>query len=193
MAVAIAPDAQGYGPVYEELAERFCAAGIHAIAFDNMRDRRDEQYADLDHAIREIRTTTGAERLYLVGFSKGARLAFNCSAERDDLDGMIGFYGTPRARRSDDFVGAPLDNVDRMRVPILGFFGGEDVDRIPEAVVGQFDDALTRRGLPHHIVWYPRAPHSFFDRLAAEFPEECDDAWQRMLGFIRTGDPAARA
>src|SRR5262249_18117945 len=32
--VVVAPDVRGLHPFYEELAERFCAAGVHAIAYD---------------------------------------------------------------------------------------------------------------------------------------------------------------
>jgi carboxymethylenebutenolidase len=31
---------------------------------------------------------------------------------------------------------------------------------------------------------YPGAPHSFFDRRAAEQAEASEDAWRRMLGFL---------
>jgi carboxymethylenebutenolidase len=36
----------------------------------------------------------------------------------------------------------------------------------------------------HEIVTYPGAPHSFFDRRAAEYAEASADAWKRVLGFI---------
>ena len=32
---------------------------------------------------------------------------------------------------------------------------------------------------------YEGAPHSFFDRGFAEWKEACDDAWRRMLAFIK--------
>jgi carboxymethylenebutenolidase len=31
---------------------------------------------------------------------------------------------------------------------------------------------------------YPDAPHSFFDRTAENYQEECDDSWRRVLAFI---------
>jgi carboxymethylenebutenolidase len=33
-------------------------------------------------------------------------------------------------------------------------------------------------------VVYPGAPHSFFDRKAAEFATASADAWNRVQGFI---------
>ena len=38
--------------------------------------------------------------------------------------------------------------------------------------------------------WAALAPHSFFDRSFAEHKAECGDAWRRVLGFVKTGDPA---
>ncbi|HET8567622.1 MAG TPA: dienelactone hydrolase family protein [Candidatus Limnocylindria bacterium] len=81
---------------------------------------------------------------------------------------------------------------DRMRVPVLGLFGGPDKG-IPESAVEQFRKALADRGVRHHIEVYPGAPHSFLDRTFADPKKESDDSWRRVLGSIRTGDPAARA
>ena len=38
---------------------------------------------------------------------------------------------------------------------------------------------------------YPGAPHSFFDRKAADFAEAAADSWQRSLAFIAAHTPAA--
>jgi carboxymethylenebutenolidase len=32
---------------------------------------------------------------------------------------------------------------------------------------------------------YVGAPHSFFDRTYDQWKEACDDAWKRMLDFIK--------
>jgi len=65
------------------------------------------------------------------------------------------------------------------------------VQFIPADDNARFDKALDERKIAHHIVTYPGAPHSFFDRGFAEFTKECDDAWRRVLGFMATGDPKA--
>ena len=36
----------------------------------------------------------------------------------------------------------------------------------------------------HEVVVVPGVPHSFFDRLHAEFQQQSDDAWRRTLAFI---------
>jgi carboxymethylenebutenolidase len=85
---------------------------------------------------------------------------------------------------------APIDRVGRMRAPVLGLFGGAD-GGIPAEDNVKFDRALDDRKVSHHLVTYPGAPHSFFDRSFADFRQECDDAWRRVLGFMASGDPQA--
>jgi len=209
--IVIAPDVRGLHPFYEELAERFAGAGVHAIAFDYFgrtagTDRRPDDFdhaphnaqnttaqiqADLATAAGHLRGASEARAIFVVGFCKGGRVAFNAAAEQHGIGGVIGFYGWPVAR-SDDDAAAPIDIVDRMHAPVLGLFGGADKG-IPADAVGRFDKALAERFVPHHLHTYPGAPHSFFDRTYAQYRRECDDAWRRMLGFMRTGDPAAKA
>ena len=209
--VVISPDNRGLHPFYEELAERFATAGVHAIAYDyfgrtagierrpddfdpqphNQRNTTAQMHADLATAIGHLRGATDARSIYVLGFCKGGRAAFNSAAEHAGTAGAIGFYGWP-ARRDDNDEAAPIDTVDRMHVPVLGLFGGADKG-IPQSAVDAFEKRLTERSVRHLIHTYPNAPHSFFDRSYAEFKSECDDAWRRVLGFIRTGDPTTRA
>ena len=52
-----------------------------------------------------------------------------------------------------------------------------------------FDTALTAAGVEHEVVTYEGAPHSFFDRKAAEFADASADAWTRVQGFIAGFQP----
>ena len=209
--VVIAPDVRGLHRFYEELAERFASAGVHAIAFDYFgrtagtskraddfayqehvtaaRARPDLIQADIAASAAELRKRTGGTRIFVLGFCMGGRVAFNASAEQDALAGVVGFYGVTRKRDEHD-ADAPIDKIARMRAPVLGLFGGAD-GGIPAEDNAKFDAALGDRKLAHHLVTYPGAPHSFFDRTFAQYEQECADAWRRVLGFIATGDPKA--
>ena len=209
--VVIAPDVRGLHRFYEELAERFASAGVHAIALDYFgrsagTARRPDDFAFQDHtaaararpdliqadvaaAIVELEKRTAVTRVFVLGFCLGGRVAFNAGAEQPGLAGVVGFYGVTRKRDEHD-ADAPIDKVARMRAPILGLFGGAD-GGIPAEDNAAFDRALSGRNLPHHLVTYPGAPHSFFDRTFADYAKECDDAWRHVLGFIATGDPKA--
>jgi len=209
--VVIAPDVRGLHRFYEELTERFASAGVHAIAVDYFgrtagTERRSDDFAFQDHvtaararpdliqaditaAAAELRKRSGATRVFVLGFCMGGRVAFNASAAQTGLAGVVGFYGVVRKRDEND-KDAPLDRIAQLKAPILGLFGGADKG-IPTDSVEEFDRALSDRKLAHHLVTYPGAPHSFFDRSFAEYKNECDDAWRRVLGFVATGDPKA--
>ena len=209
--VVIAPDVRGLHRFYEELAERFASAGVHAIAFDYFgrtagtatrgddfafqdhvavaRAHPDRIQADVAASAAELRRRTGGTRVFVLGFCMGGRVAFNAAAEQESLAGAVGFYGVTR-KRDDHDTDAPIDKVTRMRAPILGLFGGGD-GGIPAEDNARFDAALDDRKVVHHLITYPGAPHSFFDRTFAQYERECADAWRRVLGFIATGDPKA--
>ena len=76
-----------------------------------------------------------------------------------------------------------------MTGPVLAIFGGADKG-IPADAVETFRDALAATGVPHEVVTYPAAPHSFFDRKAEDFADASADTWERVLAFIRTNTPA---
>lgn len=199
-AVVILPDVRGLYPFYERLAERFAQAGHHAIAVDYFGrtagpGRRADGFdfmphvaattldgvqADVAAARSAIGERTGAEQVVAVGFCFGGTQAFLAAANSDlGLAGVVGFYG----RLDPERFPAPADRADRMRVPVLGLFGGDD-PAIPADRISEFDAALRRAGVPHELVVYPGAPHSFFDRSFEIHAEASADAWKRLLEFV---------
>lgn len=209
--VVIAPDVRGLHPFYEELAERFASAGVHAIAIDYFgrtagTGKRGDDFeyrehvantkpatiqADIASAVGHLRGATDTRIVFVLGFCMGGRQAFFASAEHAELAGVIGFYGRLSTREGEEGT-APKDRAQRMRSPVLGLFGGADAS-IPESDVTAFDHELEKARVQHHFETYAGAPHSFFDRTFAQHRNACDDAWRRVLGFMSTGDPAARA
>lgn len=201
--MVILPDVRGLHPFFEELALRFAEAGVHAIAVDYFSrtagtGRRPEGFdyrehvdltryaalnADIAAAADYLRGPDGggAERIYTVGFCFGGRLSYLQAADGPDVDGVIGFYGWPVRKNRD--LPAPADLVGRSRAPVLALWGDADEGITPD-IVEQFVTALRDAGVKHESVVYPGAPHSFFDRRAAEFSGASDDAWRRMLAFV---------
>jgi carboxymethylenebutenolidase len=135
-------------------------------------------------------TYAGSPRVravFTIGFCFGGRLAFLANTLGLQLAGAIGFYGWPVDSWGD--IPAPADSTGLMTGPVLAIFGGADKGIPPEAVE-TFADALAATGIPHDVVSYPTAPHSFFDRKAEDFADTSADAWERVLAFIRTNTPA---
>jgi carboxymethylenebutenolidase len=201
-AVIILPDVRGLYPFYSELAERFAAAGHHAIALDYFGRTaglgpRGEDFEYMPHvqktrprtvqedaaaALAALRERTGAGAASSVGFCFGGTQSFLAATNESlGLEGVIGFYGSLSLERWGDM--SPIRRAVDMHGPVLGLFGGAD-EGIPPDQVEAFDSALAEAGVEHEIVTYPGAPHSFFDRRYEEHAEACADAWRRLLAFL---------
>ncbi len=199
--IVILPDIRGLYRFYVELAERFAAAGHHAIAFDYFgrtagADERGEDFeygphvaattiegvqADLAAAREALAERTGATQFASVGFCFGGSHSFWAGSNPNlGLDAVVGFYGLLNPREGKANRPNLVEHADQIKLPVLGLFGGAD-DHIPPADIAAFDAGLERAGVDHEIVTYPGAPHSFFDRKQEEFAEASTDAWIRML------------
>ncbi len=206
--VVITPDVRGLHPFYEELAERFASAGVHAIAFDffgrtaGTTRRTDDfdymphvrqttpqsMFADIAASRAKLEMETTARRIFVLGFCFGGRIAFLSSTKVPGLAGVVGFYGRLGKRENETWP-VPAEEAKGMRAPVLGLFGGDDPG-IPASDIAAFDDALGAAKRPHRLHTYAGAPHSFFDRTFNEHKADSDDAWRRVLAFMRSGDPA---
>jgi carboxymethylenebutenolidase len=193
--VVILPDIRGLHQYYKDLADIFARAGFSAIAIDYFgrtaeTDVRDETFvfrphvekttpetvdADIAAAVDYLRSPAGgaATRIFTVGFCFGGSTSWRQSATLSGLTGAVGFYGQPGRARA--YIG-------QMRAPLLLLVAGEDFT--PQEEFQAFDQELTTAGVPHKMVVYPGAPHSFFDRTFAEHKEACADAWRQMLDFF---------
>src|SRR5579859_1336230 len=200
--ILIYPDVRGLHAFYKALALRFAEVGVRALAIDYFGrtaglEGRDDSFDYMPH-VQQIRLPTflgdvaaaltylrqgpgAAAPTFVVGFCMGGSLALHTGTQDLGLAGVIAFY----AGLSRDFAGAgtALERAPAMRVPVLGLYGGADPG-IPPAQVAALDAALDAAGVPHTIVTYPDAPHSFFDRRATDYAAASADAWQRILAFI---------
>ena len=200
--VVILPDARGLHNFYKELAVRFADVGMRAVTFDYFArtaesDDRNEPFdywahiqqmtpatfgLDLDAAIAAIRKGVGQELpTFTVGFCMGGSLSLWAGTRDYDLSGAISFYAS--LSRNFGAVTPALEWAERIKCPVLAMFGGADAN-IPQSEIDQFELKLTEASIPHEIIVYPGAPHSFFDRKAAEFADASADAWNRVQGFI---------
>ena len=194
--MVVMPDVRGLHQFYKELAQRFAEAGIDAVAIDyfgrtaGMGDR-DEAFdykphventtpegiaADVSAAITYLESKEGGavKSVFTVGFCFGGSSSWNQSALQPHLNGAIGFYGRPE--RSEPFI-------SKMKAPLLMLIAGADFT--PQEAFHAFDKELTEALVPHEMHIYEGAPHSFFDRTFEQWKDACDDAWHRMLAFVK--------
>jgi carboxymethylenebutenolidase len=195
--MVVLPDVRGLHQFYKELAQRFAEAGIDSVAIDyfgrsaGIGDRSDAfEYmphvqattsegiaADTAAAIAYLKSRDGGavKSVFTVGFCFGGSNSYNQSAEQPDLDGAIGFYGRPV--RSEQFV-------EKMKAPLLVMVAGNDQATTPEQAM-EFKQKLSDAGVDFEQHVYAGAPHSFFDRSYEQWKDANDDAWRRMLDFIK--------
>jgi carboxymethylenebutenolidase len=201
--IVILPDIRGLYRFYVELAERFAAAGHHAIAIDyfgrtagaeergedfdympHVKETRIENIqADLGAAREALADRTDATQFATVGFCFGGSHSFWAGTNPDlGFDAVVGFYGGLSA---DGRFPRPnlVERADEIKLPVLGLFGGAD-DHIPAADIAAFDSGLERAGVDHEIVTYPGAPHSFFDKKPVAFADASTDAGTGVLDSL---------
>jgi carboxymethylenebutenolidase len=194
--MVVMPDVRGLHHFYKELAQRFAEAGIDAVAIDYFGRTagigdRDEAFdykphvekttqegiaADASAAIDYLESKEGGavKSVFSVGFCFGGSNSWNQSALQPRLNGAVGFYGRPE--RSEPFI-------SKMKAPLLMLIAGADFT--PQEAFQAFDKELTEANVPHEMHIYEGAPHSFFDRSFDQWKDACDDAWRRILGFVK--------
>jgi len=201
--IVVIPDVRGLHPFYEDLANRLAETGVHALAVDLYArtagpGHRGEDFEYRSHvaqtdpptiafdvaaAANALRQLEGgsADRVYSLGFCFGGQVSFMQAAEGYGLAGVIGFYGP--LGPFEPGLPTPVELVPAFTCPVLGLFGGADPG-IPAESIAAFDAALKAAGVEHRLITYPGAPHSFFDRSAAEHAEAAADAWRQVLDFV---------
>ncbi len=194
--MVVMPDVRGLHQFYKELAQRFAEAGIDAVAIDYFgrtaeMDERDESFDykphveqttqenianDVSAAIAYLESPEGGavKSVFTVGFCFGGSSSWNQSALQPHMNGAIGFYGRPE--RTEPFI-------SKMKAPLLMLIAGADFT--PQEAFQVFDKELTAGNVSHEMHTYEGAPHSFFDRSFEQWKDACDDAWRRMLAFVK--------
>jgi len=193
----IFPGAGGLREFFTDFAVRLAEAGIHAVAIDyygrtaplEKRGPNAEDfdfkphYAELDYENVDADGRTAIEWLtslpglnltsvYAIGFCIGGGLAWRQSAT-EEFSGSIGLYGIPAAAE---------DRISGIKRPVLILAGGADT-AVPVDSIRVFSSKLESNGVFVETHIYPNAPHNFFHMMAADFEDECKDAWQRILSF----------
>ncbi len=195
--MVVMSDVRGLHHYYKELAQRFAEAGIDAVAIDyfgrtaGIGDRTESfEYMphvekttqeniglDVAAAVAYLKSKEGGavKSVFTVGFCFGGSSSWNQSALNPGLNGCIGFYGRPV--RSEPYI-------PKMKAPLLLLVAGADA-ATPVEVSKEFERKLAAADVPHEMHVYEGAPHSFFDRSFDQWKEACDDAWRRILAFVK--------
>jgi carboxymethylenebutenolidase len=123
------------------------------------------------------------ERLGIVGFCMGGRVAYLMAAENASFKAAVDYYGgnimVPWGEGT-----APFARTAEIHCPLLGLFGAEDANPSP-ADMRKLDAELSKYGKVHEFHAYPGANHAFMNKWGARYHAEADrDSWPRTLAFF---------
>ncbi|MGH9088871.1 MAG: dienelactone hydrolase family protein [Acidimicrobiales bacterium] len=206
-AVLVVSDIFGRSPFYEGLAARLAASGFAALVpeyffrqgplaevrIETAQARRaqlDENRAQDDFlaAIDWLQKETGASRVGTIGFCMGGTQVLDLAARRQDLATAC-FYGFPARLPSAGprTAPAPLEVVDAITGPILGFWGDADA-AVGMANVEELAREMAARDVDFRYRIYPGLGHGFMaaSRLDPDGPgyAESSEAWEETVQFL---------
>ncbi|MEU3456756.1 dienelactone hydrolase family protein [Micromonospora sp. NPDC006766] len=201
--LVLLPDVAGLRSPFRDLARRFARTGADVLVIDYYGRAlgpaaRDEEYdptvsetfdrelmlADLTAALAYLRET-GDGPVYAAGFCIGGTNALYAGTADLGLAGVIGIC--PYVGQVGVSPALPEDFASRIRVPVLGLFGGADTE-VPDTVHKALATHLAAANTPHDIVVFPGQPHGFieWDHFGrAGHAEAAAEAWARITAFLR--------
>lgn len=167
--VTLAPDLyRGKTATRPDTAEQL----MHALPPD--RARRDLQAAT---AFLRAQSTVKAEDIGAIGWCMGGGFALQLAMAEPSLKAVVVNYGA---------IPTEASAVAKIRVPVLGIFGGQD-QSIRVETVRQFEQQMKRQGKSLDLHIYPDAPHAFQNpgNTAGYRAQDTRDAQQVTLAFLK--------
>jgi len=180
--VALAPDIF-HGEVISYTDTEKVMAKIPTLRDDQMLDEIG-QSLDWLAAQKNVKS----ERLGIIGFCMGGRLAFlaNCRFS-DRLHTAVGFYSGSIASQGPDRFGRtpPIAEADKMQAPILLGYGADD-QGIPPAEHARIAETLSTAKKRYTLAVYPGAGHGFLcEERASYAPQAAEQAWPEIIAFLQ--------
>lgn len=199
-AVLVLQEIFGVNSYVRRMADRIAAEGYVAVApdlFHRQGDRWEGRYDDFGPALERMqrfddevslqdmdplldavrgRADVRGERIAVLGFCLGGRLAYSMACTKD-IQASAAFYGV-------GIPGPPLAKTGGLACPLLLFFAEKD-QHAPVADAAVIEKALAAHGKKADIVICPGVDHGFFnDEREAFHPPTATAAWERLLSFL---------
>lgn len=126
----------------------------------------------------------GHERLGVIGFCMGGRLALLGAATNPALKAAVAFYPGNSFRAWGRDIPAPFERIVDIQCPVQGHFGADDANPSPEDMA-KIDAEMTKWNKSHEFHSYAGAGHAFLDSTKESYRRHADEAsWPRTLEFL---------
>jgi carboxymethylenebutenolidase len=142
--------------------------------------------SDLDSTIMWARDSGKGDvsNLCITGFCWGGRIVWLYAVHNPQVKAGVAWYGR-LTRREGDTQPTPIEVAAKLKVPVLGLYGGEDTG-IPLDAVEQMKKELEKSKSNSQIIVYPKAPHGFHaDYRPSYRKDEALDGWRKMQDWFK--------
>lgn len=193
----------GVDEFIREITQRLAEAGYAAAAPDlyhrdgpecsddiatrrsRLSDRRIIKDAGATAASLRTYGAVSGDRLGVIGFCMGGRLAFLAAAAVPAIKAAVAFYPGNLFRAWGRDLPSPFERIAEIRCPVQGHFGADDGNPSP-VDMARLDAELTRLDRSHEFFCYSAAGHAFMDHTKESYRRHAAEAaWPRTLDFLR--------
>jgi carboxymethylenebutenolidase len=195
----------------QDVCRRFAKLGYMAVApalyarqgeIKDLKDSREinrqiyskipdtQSMTDLDSTAAWAGKNHGnAKKLSITGFCWGGRVVWLYAAHNPKVKAGAAWYGrvvpTPNSPVNELQPTTPIDHVKELKVPVIGFYGGQDKGITLDGVQ-RMEDALKKNKSKSEIVVYPNADHGFHADYRPSFNKQAsEDAWAKLLAWFK--------
>jgi carboxymethylenebutenolidase len=146
--------------------------------------------SDLDATIAWAKKNSGnTKKLSITGFCWGGRIVWLYASHNTDVDAGAAWYGrlvpNPEQPKNEVQPTMPIDVAKDLKVPVIGFYGGQD-QGIPLDTVQRMQDELKKGKSKSEIVVYPNAQHGFHADYRPSYNKEAsEDAWTKLQEWFK--------
>jgi carboxymethylenebutenolidase len=145
-------------------------------------------WTDLDETLEWARSAAqkgDPTRAAITGFCWGGGVTWTYCAHNPKLKAGVAWYGRLDGERTEKTPVYPIDVAAKVKVPVLGLYGGKD-QGIPLTDVEKMREALKAAKSPSEITVYPDAGHGFHADYRPSYHEaSAKDGWKKMLAWLR--------
>ena len=145
-----------------------------------------EVMSDLDATVAWAKAEgANMARLGITGFCWGGRITWMYAAHNPQVKAGVAWYGRIKADVNVITPQHPIDIAAKLKVPVLGLYGGLD-QTISIDQVTEIRAALTQAHSQSEIHVYPHADHGFLADYRATYNKEAaEDGWQRLQDWFK--------
>jgi len=198
-AVIVLHGSDGFKPNHAQIARSLAWEGFVAIAPTWFGGKSPRSHWDGLHPVDitagfawlERQPAVAAQRVGMIGFSRGGGLALTVGALMPQTQAIVSYFGlTSWPGGLEEFphlalnASDPYDFVRQISCPILSFHGEKDTVVSMEDTLN-LDTACRKYGVRHNYVIYPGVNHSFVWPGDKYHRHAHEDSWQKTVSFLK--------